>query len=255
MENKKKIFFLIIFVLVIIIIILLYRSFVKIEKTDNAINEIYKENIIVKNTTGNIKEIIDNNEITNQVFDDSNKNSTDEIRNDNLPNNENKLNKEEKVNQIENVNTISTFDENAFVEGHLREYPNFGTNYATLKINKIGVNAPIYFGATDEIILQGVGHDSESYLPGENGTIIMCEHNYMNGFEKLGELVNGDIVEVQTAYGIFYYKIYDEKIVLETEKDKLPIQNNEELLMIYTCYPSNNTEHTPYRYVIYAKKV
>ena len=83
----------------------------------------------------------------------------------------------------------------------------------------------------------------------------MCEHNYMNNFKRLGELTNGDIVEIQTNYGDFYYKIYDEQIVLETEKNKLPIQHNEEILMLYTCYPSNNTSHTPYRYVIYAKKI
>ena len=36
--------------------------------------------------------------------------------------------------------------------------------------------------------------DSESYFAGENGTIIMCEHDYMNNFKRLGELKNGDII-------------------------------------------------------------
>ena len=87
------------------------------------------------------------------------------------------------------------------------------------------------------------------------GSIIMCEHNYMNNFARLGELVNGDIIEIKTSYGDFYYRLYDEQIVLETETYKLPIQKNEEKLMIYTCYPSDNTGHTPYRYVIYANKI
>lgn len=82
----------------------------------------------------------------------------------------------------------STFDENAFEDGHLKHYPNFAEQYATLKIKKIGIDAPIYFGATDEIILKGVGHDSGSYFAGENGTIIMCEHDYMNNFKRLGEV-------------------------------------------------------------------
>ena len=158
--------------------------------------------------------------------------------------------------QEENKTKVkSSFDENAFVEGHLEHYPNFAEQYATLKISKIGVDAPIYFGATDEIIQKGVGHDSGSYFSGENGTIIMCEHDYMNNFKRLGELKNGDIIEIKTDYGDFYYEVYDEQVVLETEKDKLPIQKGEEILMLYTCYPVKDMEKTPYRYVVYAKKI
>lgn len=157
---------------------------------------------------------------------------------------------------VENKNVTSIFDESSFSNGYLNNYPNFGDNYATLKINKIGVNAPIYFGATDENLLKGVAHDSGSYFCGEGGTVIMCEHNYMNNFKRLGELNVGDIVEVKTNYGDFYYKLYDSQIVLETETDKLPIQKDKELLMIYTCYPfSNYKGHTEYRYVIYAEKI
>lgn len=43
--------------------------------------------------------------------------------------------------------------------------------------------------------------------------------------------------------------------MLETETDKLPIQKEKEILMLYTCYPIKDTEKTPYRYVIYAKKI
>lgn len=48
---------------------------------------------------------------------------------------------------------------------------------------------------------------------------------------------------------------YDEQVVLETETGKLPIQDNEEILMLYTCYNPEKVEHTPYRFVIYAKKI
>lgn len=156
--------------------------------------------------------------------------------------------------KVKNEITKSTFDENAFENGHLKHYPNFAEQYAKMKIKKIGVDAPIYFGVTDEIILKGIGHDSGSYFAGENGTIIMCEHDYMNNFKRLGELKNGDIIEIQTNYGDFYYELYDEQIVLETETDKLPIQKNEEILMLYTCYNMNGSDKTQYRYVVYAKK-
>lgn len=131
----------------------------------------------------------------------------------------------------------------------------FGEQYAKLIIKKIGIDVPIFFGANEEIILNGVGHDTGSYMPGENGSIIMCEHNYLNNFNKLGELKNGDTIEIQTSYGDFYYNVYDEQIVLENETGKLPIQQDEEILMLYTCHPFNSVGKTEYRYVIYAKKV
>ena len=36
---------------------------------------------------------------------------------------------------------------------------------------------------------------------------------------------------------------------------KLQKQNAKEILMLYTCYNPEKVEHTPYRFVIYAKKI
>ena len=251
MKNKKNIY-IVITLIIIIFLILIHISNRKENNIGNNINEIAEEqNTIIENNTEQNENIIQN-----EIVESSEKNNNQVVKDEQTKNQNNTSNKqEESKSNIQSEKVSSTFDENAFIDGHLKEYPGFGEQYAILKIGKIGVNAPIFFGATDETILKGVGHDSGSYFSGENGTIIMCEHNYMNNFKRLGELTNGDIVEIQTNYGDFYYKIYDEQIVLETEKNKLPIQHNEEILMLYTCYPSNNTSHTPYRYIIYAKKI
>ena len=245
-NNKLSLIIAIIF-LIVIIIMGIAKERNEFKNRENQANE-------------NI-EIVEQNERaeqnTKQETEEKNKIIED---NSNAKENTNKVEqKEEKTTNNEkqevekNVTVKSTFNENAFVEGHLEHYPNFAEQYATLKIKKIGVNAPIYFGATDEIIQKGVGHDSGSYFAGENGTIIMCEHDYLNNFKRLGELKNGDIIEIKTDYGDFYYEVYDEQVVLETETDKLPIQKGEEILMLYTCYPVKNMEKTPYRYVVYAK--
>lgn len=44
------------------------------------------------------------------------------------------------------------------------------------------------------------------------------------------------------------------QLINETEIDKLPIQKDKEVLMIYTCYPFNNIGYTTQRYVIYAER-
>lgn len=241
-KNKFSIMISVVF-LIIIIVVGIAKARNEISNRENQDIEITEQNEIVEeNKTEETKE-------ENKVVEDNSKTMINTV-----------TQKEEKIvsneQQSEKKTAVkSTFDENAFEDGHLKHYPNFAEQYATLKIKKIGIDAPIYFGATDEIILKGVGHDSGSYFAGENGTIIMCEHDYMNNFKRLGELKNGDIIEIKTDYGDFYYELYDEQIVLETETDKLPIQKEKEILMLYTCYPIKDTEKTPYRYVIYAKKI
>lgn len=245
MKDKKNKFSIIISVvfLIIIIVVGIAKARNEINNRENQDIEITEQNEIVEeNKTEETKE-------ENKVVEDNSKTMINTV-----------TQKEEKTvsneQQSEKKTAVkSTFDENAFEDGHLKHYPNFAEQYATLKIKKIGIDAPIYFGATDEIKLKGVGHDSGSYFAGENGTIIMCEHDYMNNFKRIGELKNGDIIEIKTDYGDFYYELYDEQIVLETETDKLPIQKEKEILMLYTCYPIKDTEKTPYRYVIYAKKI
>ena len=137
----------------------------------------------------------------------------------------------------------------------LRSYPEYGSEYATIEIDKIDVNLPVYFGSTLEILKDGVGHDIGSYFTGEGGSIIYMGHNSKNVFRRFSELQIGDMIKVNTTYGEFNYEIYDMKLIEEDEKDKLPIQRNEEILMIYTCYPFNNIGYTTQRYVVYSRLV
>lgn len=135
----------------------------------------------------------------------------------------------------------------------LQNYPEYGTQYATIEIDKIDVNLPVYFGDTLEILKKGVGHSSGSYFPGEGGSIIYMGHNSKNMFRRFSELQKGNEIKVTTSYGEYTYKIYDMQLIKETETDKLPIQRDKEILMIYTCYPFNNVGYATQRYVVYAE--
>ena len=160
------------------------------------------------------------------------------------------------------VNKVSiTIDENkepvettiSEEENKLINYPEYGTQYATIQIDKIDVNLPVYFGDTLEILKKGVGHSSGSYFPGEGGSIIYMGHNSKKVFRRFGELQKGNEIKVTTNYGEYTYKIYDMKLIKETDTDALPIQKEKEILMIYTCYPFNNIGYTTQRYVVYAE--
>ena len=135
----------------------------------------------------------------------------------------------------------------------LENYPEYGTQYATIKIPRINVDLPVYFGDTLEVLKKGVGHSSGSYFPGEGGSIIYMGHNSKNMFRRFSELQLGDEITVTTSYGEYTYKIYDMQLIKETDVDKLPIQKEKEILMVYTCYPFNNIGYATQRYVVYAE--
>lgn len=138
-------------------------------------------------------------------------------------------------------------------EKKIINYPEYGTKYATIEIPKIDVNLPVFFGDTLEILKKGVGHSSGSYFPGEGGSIVYLGHNFPKFFRRFSELQIGNEIIVKTSYGEFKYKIYDMQIIKETELEKVPIQDEKEILMVYTCYPFNNVGYASQRYVVYAE--
>lgn len=138
-------------------------------------------------------------------------------------------------------------------ENKIENYPEYGTQYATIEIPKININLPVYFGDTLEILKKGVGHSSGSYFPGEGGSIIYMGHNSQKMFRRFSELQIGNEIKVTTNYGEYNYKIYDMQLIKETEVEKLPIQKDKEILMVYTCYPFNNIGYATQRYVVYAE--
>lgn len=138
-------------------------------------------------------------------------------------------------------------------DNKLKNYPEYGTQYAMIEIPKINIILPVYFGDTLEILKNGVGHSSGSYFPGEGGSIIYMGHNSVNMFRRFSELQIGNDIKITTTYGEYNYKIYDMQLINETEIDKLPIQKEKEILMVYTCYPFNNIGYATQRYVVYAE--
>lgn len=138
-------------------------------------------------------------------------------------------------------------------QNKIENYPEYGTKYGTIKIPKIDVDLPVYYGDTLDILKKGVGHSSGSYFPGEGGSIIYMGHNSKKMFRRFSELQIGNEIQVTTSYGEFNYKIYDMQLIKETEVDKLPIQREKEILMVYTCYPFNNIGYATQRYVVYAE--
>ena len=134
----------------------------------------------------------------------------------------------------------------------IKSYPYIGQKYGDIYIKSVGINLPIYFGDSNDILKYGVGHDEGSYFPGEGGSIIYGAHHSNDKFGKLRNIKINDIITVKTSYGEFNYKIHDIKIIKETDLHLLPIQRNNEVLMLYTCYPFGYLGYTTQRFAVYA---
>lgn len=118
------------------------------------------------------------------------------------------------------------------------DYPVGGQLYGKVKIEKLQLNVPLYFGDTEEILREGAGQFMGSVYPGELGTTLIGGHN-VDDFGKLGAVQVGDEITLQTTYGNYVYRI--NQIEVRDKKDKeindMIYQRNDRRIILYTCYP------------------
>ena len=137
----------------------------------------------------------------------------------------------------------------------LVKYPSYGTIWGTLKIDKLDIEQKIFYGDTLDILKKGVGHFAGSYFAGENGTIILSAHNSKDYFKNLPKLEIGDKIIITTDYGEFTYEVDNYKVIKDDDIDSFKIKNDEEMLILYTCYPTYTLGFKDERYIVYTKLV
>lgn len=141
------------------------------------------------------------------------------------------------------------------MQKHLITQPSWGTSFGRLKIPSISVDIPVYHGDDKPQLVDGAGHFAGSYFPGEGGSIILAAHNSHGLFYTLPQIQIGDKVTVETIYGTFEYEVFKTDIADYRDNDAFPIQHEEEILMMYTCYPVDNVWYVDDRFIAFAKLV
>lgn len=139
--------------------------------------------------------------------------------------------KHEKINEIKYVEKVV---EEEGEDGNKILYPSFGMQYAQLNIKSIDLDAPVYFGSTEDLLQQGVCQFVGSVVLGEKGNVVLDAH-CNTFFLNLGDVKKGDEVVLTTSYGTFtyvakeitYFKDTDNSLISPTEDDRLTM---------YTCY-------------------
>ena len=142
------------------------------------------------------------------------------------------------------------------VKKRLIEYPSIGEVWASIKIPSISVESTVYHGDALRILKYGVGHHAGTYFPGEGGTILIAGHNTKAQFQNLPDIKVGDEIIIEAKYGTYKYKVNKTDILEATVfNDTLTINDDEEILMLYTCYPVNTPGFKTKRFIVYASKV
>lgn len=132
--------------------------------------------------------------------------------------------------------------------------PKAGETIGLLHIPKLNAELPIVEGTEAEDLAKGVGHYHESYLPNEQGQIVLSGHRD-TVFRRTGELVKGDQLVIELSYGRFTYEIEKTKIVKKDDQSIITLQQEKEELILTTCYPFSFIGPAPNRYIIYGKRV
>ncbi|MBC7373106.1 MAG: class E sortase [Frankiales bacterium] len=124
-----------------------------------------------------------------------------------------------------------------------------GEGLTTMRIPKIGVDVLVVEGTTPSALRAGAGHYKESPLPGEAGNVAIAGHRttYGRPLNRLDELTEGDVVELQTPFAVYTYKAVpafsghaNPWVVLPTDFSVINPDGARKLLTLTTCNPKGS---------------
>ena len=124
-----------------------------------------------------------------------------------------------------------------------------GDQIGTIQIDSIELEIGVYQGDTEEQFQLGAGHYNNSFLPGQEGNIVLAAHR-TNYFRDLEYVKVGDTISFETTYGNFDYTIRQIDILEKADFPTIVKDTEEEQLTLYTCYPFIYVGNAPNRYVI-----
>ena len=117
-----------------------------------------------------------------------------------------------------------------------------------LKIDRIGVELPIYHGTAPEVLSIGVGHLEGSSLPvgGESTHSVMSAHRGLPSaklFTDLDRLELGDTFQIVVLDQILTYQVDQIKITTPQEFEDLVIADGMDYSTLVTCTPYGINTH------------
>ncbi|WP_249414007.1 sortase [Alteribacter keqinensis] len=154
--------------------------------------------------------------------------------------------------QDEDVSLRRFLSEDRVMSDERNEYKP-GAEVASLLIPAVEEGYPVYWGADDVTLKQGVGmYVSEWTTTPEVGGHTVVSGHRDSVFTKLGEVTEGDDVLLEFEGETYVYSI--KNIWITAAEDRTVIVDKESpTLTITTCYPLDYLGSAPDRYIIQAE--
>ena len=117
-----------------------------------------------------------------------------------------------------------------------------------VKIDRIGVELPIYHGTSEKVLSKGVGHLEGSSLPvgGENTHSVMSAHRGLPSaklFTDLDRIEKGDTFQIIILDQVLTYQVDFIKVIEPTDISDLQIIDGGDYCTLFTCTPYGINTH------------
>lgn len=134
-----------------------------------------------------------------------------------------------------------------------KKLPTIGEVIGKVVILKLNLAYAIIEGTDLPQLARGVGHYAESVLPGGTGYTVLAGHRD-SVFRRLGEMKEGDEIQVETADGAYSYRVTGTEIV-DQDSRSVPLDSDKRMLTLITCYPFYYVGNAPKRFILYAEQL
>ena len=140
----------------------------------------------------------------------------------------------------------------------LTEYGLDSEIFGVISIPKLGLEMPLYLGATSQHLAAGAAHLSQTSLPigGNNTNCVIAGHRGYGGaayFRYITDLQPGDKVIITNIWETLTYEVCETKIIKPYEVNEIHIQEGRDLLTLLTCHPYGSGGK--YRYLVFCQRV
>lgn len=130
--------------------------------------------------------------------------------------------------------------------------------FGVICIPTLGLEMPIYLGATEQHMEDGAAHMSQTSLPigGENTNTVLAGHRGWKGaayFLHLPQLKIGDTVTITNLWEMLTYEVVETRIIDPYKVEAIHIQEGRELLTLLTCHPPATGGRE--RYLVFCERV
>ena len=141
------------------------------------------------------------------------------------------------------------FDDPEVIAAYAERRIPVGEGLTTLRIPKLDVEILVVEGTTPAALRAGAGHYETSPLPGEPGNVAIAGHRttYGRPLNRMDELVEGDVVELETPFAVHTYRAVgafdghpNPWVVPPTDFSVVSQEGVGSVLTLTTCHPKGS---------------